>query len=244
MRTLIVDDQTLFGQSLKFLLEDLHPGMACETASTLAGAVAKPGPFDLILLDYSFPRESHSANGLERMRKAHTDATIVMVSGEDSPQLVHQLIARGAAGFVPKAVDVETLLHALRTILAGGIYVPTFALRYVPTHARTSEHNAMAFVGEHADFQQSSPALADGPDSETGAPLRQLSKRQIDCLLMVAQGKSNRLIASELFLAESTVKTHVTAAFKILDVTTRAEAVFKAASLGLLPSSARQNSDY
>lgn len=57
---------------------------------------------------------------------------------------------------------------------------------------------------------------------------------------MAAQGKSNRVIASELFLAESTVKTHVTAAFKILGVRTRAEAVFRAASLGLLPSSARR----
>lgn len=241
MRTLIVDDQTLFGQSLKFLLEDLHPGMVCETASTLAGALAKPGPFDLILLDYSFPKENNSANSLERMRKVHTDTTIIMVSGNDDPQLVHQLIAQGAAGFVPKAVDVDTLLHALRTILAGGIYVPTFALQYVPPHTLVNGCSVAAFSSADTDFLNSRPVTADAVDSETGAPLRQLSKRQIDCLLMAAQGKSNRLIASELFLAESTVKTHVMAAFKILDVRTRAEAVFKAASLGLLPSSARHN---
>ncbi|MDZ4186836.1 MAG: helix-turn-helix transcriptional regulator [Hydrogenophaga sp.] len=163
MRTLIVDDQTLFGQSLKFLLEDLHPGMVCETASTLAG------------------------------------------------------------------------------VLAGGIYVPTFALQYVPPHTLVNGCSVAAFSSADTDFLNSRPVTTDAVDSETGAPLRQLSKRQIDCLLMAAQGKSNRLIASELFLAESTVKTHVMAAFKILDVRTRAEAVFKAASLGLLPSSARHN---
>lgn len=242
MRTLIADDHTLFSQSLQFLLEDLNPTMSCETANTLAGALARPGPFDLILLDYDFPREPNPDTGLERMRQAHGEATIVMVSGVEDPEVVRQLIARGAAGFVPKNCDISTLLHALRTILAGGIYVPPFALRHEQTTAFARLDALARPTDLHGDFGFSthSNAHEDGDTAQDWIPLRQLSERQIDCLLMAAQGKSNRLIAAELFLAESTVKTHVTAAFKALGVKTRAEAVFRAASLGLLPSSARQ----
>jgi DNA-binding NarL/FixJ family response regulator len=235
MRTLIVDDHTLFCQSLKFLLEDLQPGMACETVSTLAGALARPGPFDLILLDHSFPNEADSSNGLERMRQAHKDATIIMVSGEDDPHVVHQLIAQGAAGFVHKAVDVEILLHALRTIVAGGVYVPVFALRHAPTDIPLNPYNAMDFGGVETDFQDSAPAEAYVLGGVEPSPYA-LTKRQVDCLLMAARGKSNRVIAAALRLKESTVKTHVKAAFRILGVNTRTEAVLKAADLGLLPS--------
>lgn len=62
-----------------------------------------------------------------------------------------------------------------------------------------------------------------------------LSPRQIDVLLKVMQGKTNKTIAKELALAENTVKTHITAAFRALRVNMRTEAVFKAAALGLMP---------
>jgi DNA-binding NarL/FixJ family response regulator len=243
MRTLIVDNETMFCETMQFMLEDLNPDMDCEIATTLTGALKKKGPFDLILLDYWFPGQSDGDSGVERMREAHKEATIVMLSGLTEPERVHELIRRGAAGFVSKESDVQTLLRALRTILKGGIYVPDFALRYVPAPQSASQHRAALASGEDADFQHSGPAHNwDEPDDDTSpsAPLRALTQRQIDCLLMAAQGKSNRVIASELFLAENTVKTHVTAAFKILGVRTRAEAVFRAASLGLLPSSARR----
>jgi DNA-binding NarL/FixJ family response regulator len=246
MRVLIVDDHTLFCQSLKFLLEDLQPGMACETASTLAGALSRTGPFDLILLDHNFPKEARSSNGLERMRQAHKDATIIMVSGEDDPQRVHQFIAQGAAGFVPKAVDVETLLYALRTIVRGGIYVPTFALHHVPQEIPSNPYNTMDFSGVETDFLDSTITAEEAAfeaENGTDPALCALTKRQIDCLLMAAQGKSNRTIATALSLKESTVKTHVKAAFRILGVSTRAEAVFKAAALGLLPSGTQPEGD-
>ena len=120
MRTLIVDDHALFCQTMQFMLEKLNPDMDCEIATTLNGALNQKGPFDLILLDYRFPFESDLNSGVERMREAHKEATIVMLSGLTEPERVHELIRRGAAGFVSKESDVQTLLRALRTILAGG----------------------------------------------------------------------------------------------------------------------------
>ena len=222
MRALLVDDHLLFSQCLRFLLEDLDPGLACESATSIASAVAQPGPFDFILLDYGLP-DSQGHQGLARVLQAHEDATVVMLSGDERPDLVHELIAAGAAGFVPKSSDTDTLLGALRIMLAGGIYLPPFVLRSPSTPPPDD-----LSVGEANPSQN-----PETPPSDSG---QRLSPRQLDCLLMSAQGKSNKVIARELCLADSTVKTHLSAAFKTLGVGTRAEAVFKAAALGLLPS--------
>ncbi len=208
MRALLVDDHVMFTQSLRFLLEDLDPTLECLTARSIADAVAMDGPFDLVLLDYALP-DSHGHLGLTRVLAAHEGATVVMLSGDTRPGLVHELVDLGAAGFVSKAADTDTLLHALRILLQGGVVLPPEALA-----------------------AQAVAAPAAMPDA-----LHALSPRQRDCLMKLIQGKTNKAIARELDLADSTVKTHISAAFKAMGVSNRAEAVFRAASLGLVPSS-------
>lgn len=208
MRALLIDDHMLFSQGLRFLLEDLDPTLQCDSATSIADAVSRTGPFDLILLDYRLP-DSQGSEGLTRVLAAHPDSPVVMLSGDGQPDLVNELVELGAAGFVSKSADTDTLLGALRTILAGGVYLPPHAVALrVPQ-----------------DQQAATSCAAAG-----------LSPRQLDCLLKLAQGKSNKTIALELELAESTVKTHISAVFSALNVNKRAEAVFKAAALGLLPS--------
>lgn len=204
MRALLVDDHVLFSQGLRFLLQDLDEGLICITANSIAAAVVTPGPFDLILLDYGLP-DSQGSEGLARVLAAHEEATVAMLSGDARPGLVQELVAQGAAGFIPKASDTPTLLHALETMLAGGVYLPPAAL-----------------VG---------PAVA----SEVAQAVANLSPRQMDCLLKLVQGKPNKAIARELDVAENTVKTHLAVAFKALGVSSRSEAVFQVAKLGLLP---------
>jgi len=206
MRALLVDDHVLFAQGLRFLLQDLDESLTCVTASSIAAAVAAPGPFDLILLDYALP-DSQGSDGLARVLAAHEGATVAVLSGDPRADLVHELIGQGAAGFIPKASDTPTLMQALETMLAGGVYLPPTAL-----------------VG---------PAVNAGVAQAVAG----LSPRQMDCLLKLVQGKPNKTIARELEVADSTVKTHLAVAFKALGVSSRAEAVFQAAKLGLLPTS-------
>lgn len=208
MRALLIDDHLLFSQGLRFLLEDLDPTLACDSVTSIADAVALPGPYDLILLDYRLP-DSQDAQGLTRVLAAHPDSPVMMLSGDAEPALVNELVELGAAGFVAKSADTDTLLAALQTMLAGGVYLPPHA---VALREPETQHAA------------------------TSAAAATLSRRQLDCLLKLAQGKSNKTIAAELYLADSTVKTHISAVFATLKVSSRAEAVFKAASLGLLPS--------
>ena len=204
MRILLVDDHLLFSRGLQFLLADLDAQAVCVIASSIARAVAEPGPFDLVMLDYALP-DSRGSEGLQRVRTAHEGVPVVMLSGETQMQLVHALVEQGAAGFISKSADTVELLSALRAVLAGGVYLPRQILSVV------------------------SPASA--------AQAGNLSPRQTQVLLKAMQGKPNKLIAVELSVAENTVKTHLAAAFRLLGVNNRTEAVFKAASLGLMPPS-------
>lgn len=202
MRILLVDDHLLFTRGLQFLLADLDAQAHCVMATSIAQAVEEPGPFDLVLLDYALP-DSQGSKGLQQVRAAHEGVPVVVLSGETRLQLVSDLVELGAAGFISKASDTEVLLSALRTVLAGGIYLPR--------------------------------QLLGVPSPDVNARVHDLSPRQVQVVLKLMQGKSNKLIATELELTENTVKSHLAAAFRSLNVSNRTEAVFKAASLGLMP---------
>jgi DNA-binding NarL/FixJ family response regulator len=203
MRALLVDDHLLFLQGLQFLLQDLDPGTVCQTATSVAEALSLPGPFDVILLDYRLP-DSDGASGLKRIRAAHPQATVVMLSGMDDETLTQELMTQGASGYVPKSADTPALIEALRTVLKG---------QHFPSSVTT----------------------AQARPTDTSSVVAALSPRQVDCLLALVEGKSNKAIARDLGLADSSVKTHLSAAFRTLGVTNRTEAVYKAAALGLVP---------
>jgi DNA-binding NarL/FixJ family response regulator len=131
MRVLIVDDHPLYREGLKALLTGLDPGVETvdsadvSEAERLVGTV--PG-FDLILLDMNLPGTSRLA-ALQRVKAAFEAACLVVVSAEEDPALITQVIDAGAAGYIPKNTDVEVTIRALQLVLAHGIYVPSHALR-------------------------------------------------------------------------------------------------------------------
>lgn len=214
MRLLLVDDHALFMQSLRFLLSELNPSIRCVTASSVAEAVRLPGPFDLVLLDFKLP-DAQGFSGLHALRAALPLVPVTLLSGEESASVINAAISEGAMGFVPKSSSPEMLMAALQLILAGGAYLPP--------HARTA-----------------SPTCGAGPlTGATHCGQRKaagLSDRQLEVLLKVVQGKPNKVIAREMNLAEGTIKAHLSTAFRMLDVSNRTEAVFKAAQLGLTGS--------
>jgi DNA-binding NarL/FixJ family response regulator len=211
---MLVDDHAMFRQGLKFLLSDLDQSLHFSEAGSCDQAIAiyKETPVDLILLDLNMP----GSDGLGALHQITTTAKgvpTVVLSGENDPGIIRAAIERGASGFVPKASSSEILVAALRLILAGGVYLPPNAL------------NSVADV--YVDT--ASPA-------ENGSELSDLlSDRQIAVLLKAIQGQPNKVIAIDMGIAEGTVKSHLSAAFKVLGVHNRTEAVFAAARRGLKP---------
>ncbi|HTT40138.1 MAG TPA: response regulator transcription factor [Burkholderiales bacterium] len=211
MRILVVDDHALFREGLKFLLRDLDDELVISEAADCRQAVAQQGQaFDLILLDLHMPGVE-GLDALDALRGAFEGTRIVVLSAEEDPRQVRRAIDSGAAGFIPKASTPEVLLNALRLILAGGIYLPPMALRGL------------------ADAPEPIPSIPASHDRVVEA----LSGRQLDVLNKAVLGKPNKVIARELGISEATVKAHLSAAFRVLGVRNRTEAVYTAARLGL-----------
>ncbi|HYM30689.1 MAG TPA: response regulator transcription factor [Candidatus Cybelea sp.] len=211
LNVLLADDQTLFREGLKRLLGDLGEPVTIHEADDLAGIVAlteRIPEINFIVLDWAIAGVN-GVGGLARVRQLSRGAPVVVLSASTRWQDAKAALSGGAAGYVPKTSNAQVLLGALRLVLAGGIYLPPLLL----------ESNEAA---EHA--RVSADAAAAG-----------LTRRQLEVLVLLSDGKTNRQIAEHLSLSEGTVKLHVAAVFKALKVHSRTQAVMLANRMGLIP---------
>lgn len=222
MKTLLVDDHTLFREGLAMLVSHGFPEVRLLQAGDVAEALAlirAEGDIELVLLDLTLP-DSEGMQGLERVREQAPDVAVVVLSADEAPETVLAAIDAGAAGFVPKTAKSGIMQAALRVVLAGGVYLP-------PTVLGIARGDTPVVAPPKVALDTPPAAEADIADA-TG-----LSPRQADVLRLLIAGKPNKLICRELDLAESTVKTHLAAIFRKLEVTSRTQAVVAAARLGL-----------
>jgi DNA-binding NarL/FixJ family response regulator len=215
MKFLVVDDHALIRDAMRGVLKELRDdAIILEAASSRqAMEVAQQHPdLALILLDLKLP-DRDGIEALGELRELYPAVSVVMLSAFNDRDNVVRALDNGALGFIPKTDSREILLGALRLILAGGTYIPPEIL----TRGGAAETTAPDTL----------PAAKRPSPSELG-----LTERQVDVLALMMQGKSNKLICRALDLAEPTVKNHVSAILKALDVTNRTEAVLAVAALG------------
>ena len=224
MKILLLDDHPLFREGLALLLHRLSSELQLLQAATCdeAFALCEAQPdIELILLDLSLVG-MRGMDGLAVLRERYPQMPVVVVSSADSPAIIRQAIDAGAMGFIPKSSSSEILLNALRLVLAKGIYLPPNVLLAEPSPLPLGRaprpHAASAAAAE-----------ADPLDPQHLG----LTPRQAEVLYLVLQGKSIKLICRELGLGEGTVKGHVSAVLRALNVTTRTQAVVAAHRLGL-----------
>jgi DNA-binding NarL/FixJ family response regulator len=214
MKFLVVDDHALIREAMRSVLKELcGDAMVLEAASAgqAADLIERHPDLALVLLDLKLP-DRDGIEMLAEVREHYPAISVVMLSAFNDRDNVVRALDNGALGFIPKTDSREVLLGALRLILAGGTYIPPEILA-----RRTAVATAADTPPPH---KRPSPA-------ELG-----LTERQVEVLALMMQGKSNKLICRALDLAEPTVKNHVSAILKALEVTNRTEAVLAVAALG------------
>lgn len=225
MHVLIADDHRLVIEGVKLKMAELAEAVSftvAMTAQELADTLARDdAAFDLALLDLSIP----GANGLshiEHARSEHPTLPIVVLSGNEDGDLMRRLLDLGVLGFIPKAYSPDVMLSAVRLVLSGGIYIPPMMLNQI---SGASIPYSTAVNGAATATAAESPSTATSlPDNIDGLR-RILTERQVDVLRLLSQGKPNKLIARDLGISEGTVKIHLAAIYRALNVRNRTEAV-------------------
>ena len=212
IRVLIADDQALMRGGFRMILE-AEPDLVV-VGEAIDGVDAVRGferwhP-DVVVMDVRMPR----LDGIEATRRlvaGETRTRILMLTTFDLDEYVYDALRAGASGFLLKDRPPEELVHAVRVVAAGDALLAPGVTRRL--------------IGEFAD-RPSAPAPVRGLD--------ELTDREREVLVLMARGLSNAEIATELYVAETTVKTHVGRVLHKLRLRDRAQAVVLAYESGLV----------
>ena len=204
MKILIIDDQILFAEGMKYLLESFDPNIVThhtkDVNSGLNLMMTKGFP-DLILLDINLTGK----NGyclIDNLNELNKQTPVLIISATDSPAAAGMAIEKGASGFITKSSSREVMLDAIQTLSSGKPYL------------------AKREAG-HIQYQEREN-------------LGRVTSRQQEILYLLSQGLLNKQIADELNISANTVKAHLHDLYRHLNATNRTAAVKNGQKYGLI----------
>lgn len=199
IRLMVVDDHEMLREGLRFMLRN-EPDLAivceAEDGAQAIGLIEEARP-DVVLLDVRMPNVD-GLEALRRIRDRWPDLPVVILTVYDDPEYVEEALACGASGYLLKSVPQEELVRAVRAVSDGAGYLQAEVTRPVLERFARGDHTKIA---------------------------AELSRRETDVLTRLAAGMSNKQIARELGISESTVKGYVRDVFEKLGAADRAHAV-------------------
>ena len=222
IRVLVADDQSMVRAGFRMLLSDEPDIEVVAEASNGLEAVDKTARYSptVVLMDIRMPE----LDGLEATRRilaADPAARVLILTTFDLDEYVYEALRAGASGFVLKDDPAEQLLTAIRTVAGGeALLSPAITRRVIERFASI-------------------------PQPRHQKELEELTERELDVLRLIARGLSNVEIGQELYISDTTVKTHITHILQKLDLRDRVQAVVLAYESGLFdlnaPSPSNRN---
>jgi DNA-binding NarL/FixJ family response regulator len=207
---LVVDDHPIIHETLGAVARAALPGAEIHGETSLSGALAHAARLKeslaLVLLDLGLPGCS-GIEALNRFREALPGLRVVVISATEDSGTVQAAIHAGAAGYIPKTTAPLQMVAALKLVVSGGTYLPLQVMREGERTGRAKKPAAISELG--------------------------LTERQADVLRLLLKGLAYREIASQLKIAENTVKQHSHAVYRTLGVASRAEALIALARKGI-----------
>jgi DNA-binding NarL/FixJ family response regulator len=205
-KIVIADDHALVRGGLELVVKMAVPNAEIFQANNFdetINVLQSNFSIDLVMLDLMMP--GMLSDSIKNITQQFPDVPIVIVSVKEDFDSIHKSISLGASGFIPKTSAPEVTISAIQLVLSGGVYIPPHVLKpQTQTQTQTAENN------QHSNNFDTFNAL---------------SKRQKQVLDLITLGRSNQAIADELDLTIPTIKMHVSAILKKLNVKNRTEAV-------------------
>jgi DNA-binding NarL/FixJ family response regulator len=220
IRVLVADDQSMVRAGFRMLLSGEEDIEVVAEASNGVEAIDKAVRFrpTVVLMDIRMP-ELDGLQATRRILAADNAARILILTTFDLDEYVYEALRAGASGFVLKDDPPEQLLAAVRTVANGdALLSPAITKRVIRQFTRI-------------------------PQVAHPKQLDDLTERELDVFRLVARGLTNAEIGHELYISDTTVKTHITHILQKLDLRDRVQAVVLAYDTGLFDSGARSRSD-
>lgn len=215
LKILIVDDHFLFAEGMRCILERLGDKVivfdACCASDGLTLA-AQHNDLTAVLLDLYLP-DVNGIEALSQFKQAFPALPVIILSACENAADMRSTLDLGASGFIHKASKTKVMLHAIRLVLDGGVYVPPQMLNGKrPNNGGDNPIHTSVFNLDKANNNAQSL-------SQLG-----LTPRQTQVLRYIVRGLSNKQIGHVLAITEATAKAHVTAILKTLNVSNRTKA--------------------
>lgn len=213
MRAVLAAEKPLFRTGLRYVLERELGATAVEEVATLDETVSAARDSvqpDVVLVDLELPGLK-GLDGLRDLRRRIGGVPFVVLGSAKRRQDILQSIDGGAHGFIPETAPLTTVIEALRLVLSGNIYVPPNML-----------------IADEPAGSSPAPALDETASPATPTEIANLTPRQQQVLELLVRGQSNREIAHHLGVAQGTVRIHVAAILRTLNVRNRTQAALTA----------------
>lgn len=206
---IVADDHPLFREALIHAIGNCVQGaeiLEADSLDSLQRVVESNLDADLLFLDLSMPGVS-GFSALAYIRSNHESLPTVIVSAMDDPAVIRRSIQHGASGFIPKSASIGTIEAGIQAVLQGEVWLPDG----INLHSARLDHD----------------------EAGIAVAMSSLTPHQFRVLMMLGEGLLNKQIAYQLGVSEATIKAHVTAILRKMDVTNRTQAVLAVQRLAI-----------
>jgi DNA-binding NarL/FixJ family response regulator len=225
MRVLLVDDHELFRAGLALLIKELFPDVELLHASTLSHGVdlAIIEHPEIVFLDLELP-DGHGCDALVRFKDARASLSVVVVSADESTEMISRCLELRAMGYVPKSSSPEALHAAIVAVLSGGVYLPAASIAGLRRAIDIAEAPARESGRAHP---------TNGGTAPWDAPLVGLTHREYETLAWLVRGLPSKAIASNMGLEDITVRKYISHLLAHFNLRRRTELIVMLADKGI-----------
>jgi two-component system, NarL family, response regulator DegU len=227
IKLVLADDHQLFREGVKRILNmenDLEVVGECGDGIQVIELCNTLSP-DIVLLDINMPIEN-GVVATEKLKDIFPDIKVIILSIHDDESYVFETLRKGASGYLLKDMEAESLINAIRSVVAGHAYIhPKVTGKLINQLRRMTYLDEVGVAGGAAVTKEAGVKYVHSDNSP-------LTRREAEVLRLMAEGKSNKMIGEFLYISEKTVKNHVSSILQKMEVDDRTQAVIIAIKNG------------